>query len=124
MIERIAPQFFTTNIPDTLAYYADKLGFACPEPYADPPFYAIVVREDHTMHFRLVDSLIVHPGKYDEEYLDAYITVSDADALYREYRDRGVAFHRELGTTPWNAREFVVRDCDGRLLCFGAPVDS
>lgn len=29
MIRRIAPQFFTTDIPGTLAYYQDKLGFAC-----------------------------------------------------------------------------------------------
>src|SRR5579859_7081320 len=28
MIRRIAPQFFTMDIPGTLAYYKDKLGFA------------------------------------------------------------------------------------------------
>jgi len=31
-----------------------------------------------------------------------------------------VKFTRELGNTPWNSREFVVKDCDGRLLAFGA----
>ena len=29
MIRRIAPQFFTLDIPATLAYYKDKLGFEC-----------------------------------------------------------------------------------------------
>ena len=29
MIRQIAPVFFTTDIPRTLAYYKDKLGFAC-----------------------------------------------------------------------------------------------
>jgi hypothetical protein len=29
MIRRIAPQFFTTDIPGTLAYNKDKLGFEC-----------------------------------------------------------------------------------------------
>jgi hypothetical protein len=27
MIRQIAPQFFATDIPATLAYYKDKLGF-------------------------------------------------------------------------------------------------
>jgi hypothetical protein len=25
---------------------------------------------------------------------------------------------------PWNSREFVVKDCDGRLLAFGANLAS
>ena len=29
MIRQIAPQFFTTDIPRTMAYYKDKLGFEC-----------------------------------------------------------------------------------------------
>ena len=29
MIRQIAPLFFTTDIPTTLAYYKDKLGFEC-----------------------------------------------------------------------------------------------
>jgi hypothetical protein len=29
MIRQIAPQFFTTDLPATLAYYRDKLGFDC-----------------------------------------------------------------------------------------------
>jgi hypothetical protein len=43
------------------------------------------------------------------------------DGLFTEYAARGVAFARGLGDTPWNSREFVVKDCDGRLLAFGAP---
>jgi hypothetical protein len=29
MIRQIAPQFFTTDIPGTVAYYKDKRGFEC-----------------------------------------------------------------------------------------------
>ena len=54
MIRHIAPQFFTVDLPATLAYYRDKLGFDC------------------------------------------------------------------LG----KSREFVVKDCDGRLLAFGSDVPS
>jgi hypothetical protein len=89
MIRQIAPQFFTTDIPSTLAYYKEKLPTANPDKYAD-------------------------------ELLDAYLFIEDADALYAEYAARGVEFTRGLANMPWNSREFVVKDCDGRLLAFGA----
>lgn len=120
MIRRIAPQFFTMDIPATLAYYKDKLGFECLSTWLDPPAYAIVARDQHTIHFRCAEPPTSNPDKYADELLDAYLFIEDADALYAEYAARGVEFTRGLANTPWNAREFVVKDCDGRLLAFGA----
>ena len=42
MIRQIAPQFFTTDIPGTVGYYKDMLGFKCLGTWQDPPVYAIV----------------------------------------------------------------------------------
>jgi len=120
MIRKIAPQFFTMNIPGTLAYYEDKLGFKCFGTWQNPPVYAIVVRDQHAIHFRCAEPPQANPNKYSDELLDAYINIEDADALYAEYAARGVEFTRELGNMPWRSREFVVKDCDGRLLAFGA----
>jgi hypothetical protein len=61
-----------------------------------------------------------NPNKYSDELLDAYVFIEDADALYAEYAARGVEFTRGLANMPWHSREFVVKDCDGRLLAFGA----
>src|SRR2546429_4286895 len=52
MIRQIAPQFFTLDIPGTLAYYTDKLGFRCLGTWQEPPVYAIVARDQHKIHFR------------------------------------------------------------------------
>ncbi len=120
MVRRIAPQFFTTDIPATLAYFKDKLGFSCLGTWHDPPVYAIVARDGHAIHFRCAEPPTPTPVKYADELLDAYVLIDDADALYAEYASRGVEFTRDLGNTPWNSREFVVKDCDGRLLAFGA----
>ena len=119
MIHQIAPQFFTTDIPVTLAYYKDKLGFECLGTWQEPPVYAIVARDQHAIHFRCAEPPIANPDKYPDELLDAYINIEDVDGLYTEYAARGLEFTRELGNTPWNTREFVVKDCDGRLLAFG-----
>jgi uncharacterized glyoxalase superfamily protein PhnB len=120
MIRQIAPQFFTTEMAATLAYYQDKLGFACLGTWDDPPAYAIVARDQHKIHFRCAEPPAPNPDKYADELLDAYLFIEDADALYAEYANRGVEFTRPLGDTALHSREFVVKDCDGRLLAFGA----
>jgi uncharacterized glyoxalase superfamily protein PhnB len=120
MIRHIAPQFFTMDMPGTLTYYEERLGFKCLGTWQDPPVYAVVARDQHRIHFRCAAAPTPNPDKYADELLDAYLSIEDADALYTEYAARGVEFTRELGNTPWQSREIVVKDCDGRLLAFGA----
>jgi uncharacterized glyoxalase superfamily protein PhnB len=120
MIRQISPQFFTEDIPGTVAYYKEKLGFECLGTWQDPPVYAIVARDQHAIHFRCAAPPTANPDKYDDELLDAYLHVEDADALYGEYSANGVQFTRGLANMPWRSREFVLKDCDGRLLAFGA----
>jgi uncharacterized glyoxalase superfamily protein PhnB len=124
MIHQIVPVFFTTDIPATVAWYADKLGFACLGTWQDPPVYAITARDRRAIHFRCAAPPTPNPEKDPEELLDAYIYVEDADALYAEYAAKGVAFARGLGDMPWRSREFVVKDCDGRLLAFGSDIQT
>jgi uncharacterized glyoxalase superfamily protein PhnB len=120
MIRQIAPQFFTMDIPGSIAYYKNKLGFECLGTWQDPPVYAIVARDQHAIHFRCAPPPTANPEKYTDELLDAYLHVEDADALYAEYAAKGVEITRRLANMPWRSREFVVKDCDGRLLAFGS----
>jgi uncharacterized glyoxalase superfamily protein PhnB len=120
MVRQIAPLFFTLDLPATLAYYKEKLSFECLGTWQDPPVYAIVARDEQAIHFRCAEPPKANPDKYRDELLDAYLLVEDADALYAEYRARGVEFTRGVANMPWGSREFVVKDCDGRLLAFGA----
>ena len=55
MIRQIALQFFTLDIPGTLAYYEAKLGFKCLGTWEDPPVYAIVVRDQSAIPFRCAE---------------------------------------------------------------------
>ncbi len=122
MIRQIVPMFFATDIPRTVAYYEEKLGFQCLAKWHEPPVYAIVARDQHAIHFRCAEPPKANPEKYSEKLLDAYLYVEDADALYAEYASRGVEFERGVENMPWGCREFVVKDCDGRLLAFGTIV--
>ena len=120
MIRQIVPLFFTLDIPRTLAWYKESLGFECQGTWQDPPVYAIVARDGCAIHFRCAAPPAPNPDKYEDELLDAYFSVDDADTLYAEYAGKSVEFTRALGNMPWNSREFVVKDCDGRLLAFGS----
>src|SRR5262245_59192212 len=104
MVRQIAPVFFTMDIPATLAYYKEKLGFECQGKWQDPPVYAIVARDQRALHFRCAEPPTANPEKYRGELLDAYVFVEDADALYAEYAARGVEFTRNLANMPWCSR--------------------
>jgi hypothetical protein len=93
MVRQIAPLFFTMDIPATLAYYKEKLGFECLGTWRDPPVYAIVARDQQVIHFRCAEPPKANPNKYTDELLDAYLFVEDADALYAEYAAQGVMGH-------------------------------
>ena len=93
-IRQIAPQFFTMEMAQTLAYYKDRLGFDCVGTWHDPAVYAIVARDEHRIHFRLADPPT--PNKYADELLDAYLFIEDADAL-RRIRRAGSRVH----ASPW-----------------------
>jgi uncharacterized glyoxalase superfamily protein PhnB len=125
MIRQIVPLFFTTDIPATIAWYKDKLGFDLLGTWPDPPatpVYAMMARDGRAIHFRCAAPPTPNPDKYAGELLDAYIYVEDADALHAEVAAKGVEFARRLFNAPWGMREFVVKDCDGRLLAFGASL--
>src|SRR5437762_14032897 len=101
MIRQIAPLFFTLDIPGTLAYYRDELGFECLGTWQDTPVYAIVARDERAIHFRCAEPPTATPNKYSDELLYAYIFVEAADALYAEYAARGVEFSRGIVNMPW-----------------------
>ncbi|MGE9297001.1 MAG: VOC family protein [Puniceicoccales bacterium] len=120
MIAHTVPQFFTSDFEKTFAYYEEKLGFERQFLYGEPAVYGGMMRDGQSIFFRYVEqALPTSPEKYAEELLDTYIIVEGVDAVFQEFTDKGVDFHRGIETMPWAFREFVVRDEDGRLLCFG-----
>lgn len=48
-----------------------------------------------------------------------YIAVDDADALYGKVTASGVAIEEELTDRDYGSREFICRDPEGNLWCFG-----
>ena len=125
-LEKIHPFFIVKNLADAIDFYNQKLGFETdlliPE---DDPFFAIVSRDNVRILLKHItpDTLPV-PNHTRHEWArwDAFILVSDPDALFTEFQSRGLTFHETLADTDDGLRAFELKDHDGYVLCFGKPL--
>ncbi len=122
-LERIYPFFIVKNLAESIDFYNQKLGFETdmliPE---DDPFFAIVSRDNVRILLKHITEDI-HPvpnhTRHEWARWDAFILVSDPDALFAEFQSRGLAFHEPLADTDDGLRAFELKDRDGYVLCFG-----
>ena len=131
IVSNIAPFFIVANVPATLAFYRDKLGFEVtfrgPEPGDE--FFGIVRRGGAVIMFKALGvntdgvEVGVEPvpnfGREPAFSLDAYVEVPDPDALAAEFASRGVSFAAPLSDSDDGLRGFVIKDLDGYGLFFG-----
>ena len=125
-LERIYPFFIVKNLTESIDFYNQKLGFETdlliPE---DDPFFAIVSRDNVRILLKHITETI-HPvpnhTRHEWARWDAFILVSDPDALFAEFQLRELAFHEPLADTDDGLRAFEIKDHDRYVLCFGKPL--
>ena len=123
-IGHISPSFIVSNVPQSIAFYCDKLGFETrfQEP-ADDPFFAIVARGGAQIFVKSEGGISPqpNPSRHPHLRLDAFVYVEDPDALAAEFAAHGVTFSNPLRDTHDGLRGFEIRDPDGYTLFFGRP---
>ena len=129
-ISSISPFFIVADVPATLAFYRDKLGFDVMfrGPTPEDEFFGIVSRDGAMIMFKALGvvldgkEVLVEPAPNFKRKpafcLDAFVAVSDPDALAAEFASRGVRFSVPLGDND-GVRGFVIEDIDGHGLFFG-----
>jgi catechol 2,3-dioxygenase-like lactoylglutathione lyase family enzyme len=126
-ISSIAPLFIVKNVPETLAFYRDRLGFDItfqgPEP--DDIFFGIVRRGGAMIMFKAIGVDPVPNYTRDIKQgiarWDAYVYVPDPDGLAAEFTSRNVEFVVPLQNNHDGLRGFEVKDVNGYVLFFGRP---
>ena len=126
-ISGIAPFFIVKNVPAALKFYRDCLGFdiTFQGPSEDDIFFGIVQRGAAMI---ILKDVGVDPVPNYTRHIkkgiarwDAYLHVSDPDALAAEFSLRNVEFFQPLKDDDDGLRGFEVKDADGYILFFGRP---
>src|SRR5262249_42952217 len=124
-IPSISPFFIVADVPATLSFYRDMLGFEITfrGPTPDDEYFGIVRRDGAMIMLKALGEIVngkevrVEPApNYSRKPAhgwDAYLEVPDPDALAAEFESRGVAFAVPLSDTDDGLRGFVVTDIDG-----------
>jgi catechol 2,3-dioxygenase-like lactoylglutathione lyase family enzyme len=119
------PQLFVADVTRAAAFYVEKLGFTIAYLYGEPPFYGLVERDRAGLNLRCVEGPAIDPALREREILlSANIPVDDVEALFAEFQRRGVDMAQPLTQQPWGARDFIIRDPDGNLLCFASATEK
>jgi catechol 2,3-dioxygenase-like lactoylglutathione lyase family enzyme len=114
--ESAIPILNVTNVPASIDYYVDKLGFEKEWEWGSPPTFACV-RRDEVRIFMCQDGQ-GQPGTWMS------IFVQDVDALYEDYRRRGATIPEPPENFPWGVREMLVKDPDGHCLRIGSDATA
>ncbi|HEY3886988.1 MAG TPA: VOC family protein [Caulobacteraceae bacterium] len=126
-LNRACPSFPVADVFATAEYYRDVLGFSFDRFDGNPPSFVILERDAARLMFKQVAPEAM-PRPADKRSLlqyDVFFEADDVTALADELRARGAEIVQEPIDRPiWNGRELVVRDIDGRVLCFGQRLEE
>ena len=119
----IAPYFIVDDVVATANYYRDKLGFDYERFWNDPPSFCMVERNGVVIMLAQFETGgAMRPNRtVDPEggAWDSYIWIDNADALYAEFKAKGVHIVRDVCDQVYGCRDFEIDDCNGYRLCFG-----
>lgn len=121
---RIYPTFRFRNPARMIDFLQQAFGFRIRAKYGDG---------DAVSHAELAlgSSIIMCGQVRDDDYgrlvggpdgqggKSLYVAVDDADAAFRRARDAGAEIVEELNDKDYGSREFICRDPEGNVWCFG-----
>ena len=120
-ILRQAPILFASNLPESISYWKDKLGFEKHGIFGEPPQFAIMERGDA---FAMLSQAprghaILPYWRIKEGLWNAYFWVDNVAELFEDMRGRGAAIDYGLCDQFYDVREFAVHDPDRQSIGFG-----
>ena len=117
-ISGVIPQLRTTNLAESISFYTVKLGLALDFQYED--FYAGIRAGGQRLHLKLVDDTDPSIAFVDQgEHFHLYLETDDVAAAAAALKKQGVTFVKDVHDTPWDTREFAIKDDQGHTLYFG-----
>ncbi|NEI71479.1 glyoxalase/bleomycin resistance/extradiol dioxygenase family protein [Rhizobium lusitanum] len=121
VFKSVIPILFVRDVIACAAFFREKLGFAAEFLHGAPPFYGAVSRDGIWIHLRLVqEPYFAAAAAKEKSLILASIEVSNVQALFEEFKAKGVEFAQPLMKQAWGGTDFHVRDPDGNVISFVA----
>ena len=124
----VSPYFIVDDVVATANFYRDKMGFQYGRFWGEPPSFCMVGRGGIIIMLSQLDKTgVMRPNSMadpDGEVWDAYVWVENSDALYEEFKGKGVKIARDICDQPYGCRDFDALDCNGYRLCFGHDIEG
>jgi catechol 2,3-dioxygenase-like lactoylglutathione lyase family enzyme len=113
MFRETHPILGTRDIQRAIGFYTQKLGFKLAfQDKVDAPNYIGFRRDAVELHMQF-------QFEHEMGTIRLRLLVQDPDALFDEYRQRGVdCTPNGIRDTPWGTREFALYDLDRNALTF------
>ncbi len=114
----LTPMLRTWDIPATIAFYTDVLGFHC-EAYEEEWGWALLIRDEIPLMFsgpneHLPETEAAFTGSF-------YFRTEDVDELWESLKDKARVCY-PLEDFDHGMREFAIFDNNGYMLQFGRPI--
>ena len=113
---RVAPELPVSDLPRSIAYYENQLGFRNVMTMPDRS-YAIVERDGVAIHL-----FHTRDGKHSPHSI--HVFADGLDQLHAELRDRGAHLLQDIVRKPWGNRDFRVHDDFGNEIKFTEPLGN
>lgn len=121
-----APVLGCRDVATAADWFESALGFACPgglyTPPGHEPVYAIVSREGAAIHLQIRRRPVFLAERPSHEG-DAYVFVTDTDALHAELAGAGVTVIREPMDETYGLRDFTIETPTGHRLTFATRLE-
>jgi catechol 2,3-dioxygenase-like lactoylglutathione lyase family enzyme len=114
MMVGAATVFVVSDIPKSVEYYRDALGFTVTFQYGNPTFYACLCRDEVALHLLSARETKRLPGNGG-----ICVFVRDVDGIHAELATRGANVIKPPQDYDYGMRDFDVVDLDGNQLTFG-----
>ena len=112
------------DVPASIAWWTETLGFGDPSTFGEPPEFVIMNRgEARVMLGKAKPGHEITPfWKARSGLCNAYFWVDDAKAMFIEVKGKGATIEYDLELQSYGVLEFGVRDLDGQVVSFGEVV--
>src|SRR5262249_44879343 len=117
-----SPCLVVSNLARSMAFYCDKLGFAEPEVWGEPPSFGMANRDGFDIMLMQASTPdAIRPNGVDGLW-DRDHRVRDARPDRLVLRDAGVAVDADLSETEYDMLEFEIVDPDGYRIGVGSEL--